>query len=181
MRQKVSKLAAAVSLLLCVATLALWVSSFFAWPRVDYSNHDTSNGVFTGWVVASSLGRIGIYRTRSWQRLDGQDRTMWIWYTVPQNPLPLRERLGLFGPSFEFRDQPFGGATAMHHWSLHVPYWILLLAFVPLPVVWTVQRRRMKLRRAQSRCLRCGYDLRATPERCPECGALRTPAAQAAA
>ena len=43
--------------------------------------------------------------------------------------------------------------------------------------VWVVvERRRLRLeqrrRRARWICVHCGYDLRATPERCPECGAV---------
>jgi hypothetical protein len=174
-RRKLFNLATTISLVLCMGTVALWVSSFLAWPRLDYSKRDTRHGVFTGWVVSSSIGRVGVYRTRSWQKLDGEDRATWNWYAVPQNPLPLRERLGLVGPSFEFRNKPFGGATAIHYWSLNVPYWVLLLALVVLPIFWMVQCRRMTLRRAQFRCLCCGYDLRATPDRCPECGRLATP------
>jgi hypothetical protein len=52
-----------------------------------------------------------------------------------------------------------------------VPYWPLLCAFGLLPLLclraWHLRRRRS----SAGLCPFCGYDLRATAERCPECGA----------
>ncbi len=48
----------------------------------------------------------------------------------------------------------------------------LTVAFLPwsLPLLGAVRRRR---RRLTGKCFACGYDLRASPARCPECGAVR--------
>ena len=50
------------------------------------------------------------------------------------------------------------------------PYWFILIVTGAFPAAWWVKRRRVRARRREGRCLRCGYDLRATPGKCPECG-----------
>ncbi|MCH8053331.1 MAG: hypothetical protein IH895_04670 [Planctomycetes bacterium] len=56
--------------------------------------------------------------------------------------------------------------------DIFVPLWIPMLLFATLSLVLYLphvhgRRRRHKL----GLCLKCGYDLRASKERCPECGA----------
>jgi hypothetical protein len=61
------------------------------------------------------------------------------------------------------------------------PGW-LMLAFGLLPalvlsgrVYQNLRFRRRRLRLARNQCLTCGYDLRGTPDRCPECGTVPAP------
>ena len=167
MKRQLFNFAAAVSLLLCVATLGLWISSIFVWPRVDYRNADSHTDVYTGWVLNSIVGRVGITRVRSHGAIE-RDETTWLWYTVPiSGELSLSERLGLRLPSLDYRDWP-----EYFYWSLHIPCWMLFLTFAVLPVAWLTVQKRVALRHIHQRCQQCGYDLRATPSRCPECGAV---------
>jgi hypothetical protein len=57
---------------------------------------------------------------------------------------------------------------------LVIPYWFVAVCAATLPLAWV--RRRLvvlpRLRAMRGECPACGYDLRATPERCPECGAV---------
>jgi len=58
------------------------------------------------------------------------------------------------------------------NWDVAVPGWvcITLSAILPVRWVWLFKRRRREQKIAAGICLNCGYDLRATPDRCPECG-----------
>jgi len=53
---------------------------------------------------------------------------------------------------------------------LMAPFWFLAALTVLLPAIWVTKAARRSRHRASGRCVVCGYDLRATPERCPECG-----------
>jgi len=46
-----------------------------------------------------------------------------------------------------------------------------ILPFLLLPAVALWRRHRRNRRRADGMCVHCGYDLRASKDRCPECGA----------
>jgi hypothetical protein len=66
----------------------------------------------------------------------------------------------------------FGAATATLNGSgVALPLWLptLLTAVAPVGVIASRIRRYRGSRRV-GLCPSCGYDLRATPERCPECG-----------
>jgi len=56
-----------------------------------------------------------------------------------------------------------------------IPYWIIVVALLIGPSTALALRRRNRKRTMDGLCENCGYDLRATPNRCPECGAVPLP------
>ena len=59
-------------------------------------------------------------------------------------------------------------------WRAAVPYWVVIAIVLLQPTVFVLRtligwRRRGRIARGE--CPQCGYDIRATPDHCPECGA----------
>jgi hypothetical protein len=75
------------------------------------------------------------------------------------------------------RDRGGGSVETLHAMNMvlyGIPSWALLLTTAGLPAAsaaaWWRRRNLARRRRSAGLCAGCGYDLRATPGRCPECG-----------
>jgi hypothetical protein len=51
-----------------------------------------------------------------------------------------------------------------------IPAWFPMLLLAILPAIWLKSRNLKRKRKLLGLCPKCGYDLRASPKRCPECG-----------
>ena len=90
----------------------------------------------------------------------------------PERPVHFNTWLPLQPNRLGFAVRAGNSAGTRLHYVVF-PLWALVLACLPAPALRLrcAVVRRIRDRRAQSgQCVRCGYDLRATPQRCPECG-----------
>ena len=79
----------------------------------------------------------------------------------------IMERLG-----FEFQNFRLGvpGQWSDEQHIVTMPYPFVIPILAVLPFLWVRERRQLVRRKRLNLCLRCGYDLRASKIRCPECG-----------
>jgi hypothetical protein len=89
------------------------------------------------------------------------------------DPSAADQASALFGFLYAHNSYPDTDMIPAAYHTVGIPHWFLTLASAILPVVqfrkWRIRRRDRK-RFQHGQCQSCGYDLRATPDRCPECG-----------
>jgi hypothetical protein len=65
-----------------------------------------------------------------------------------------------------------GGLIPGTQFSIAIRYWAILGMLSVIPLSWFVEMRIRLARFRVGHCRACGYDLRASPEQCPECGSV---------
>jgi hypothetical protein len=189
------------SLLLCVAVCALWVRSYWVADVVERDafsrrsgqsrravlrlhslrgallfNSERKTEQFTGPFVIQD--RQGIQRTVEGLPDDAWTKHAWRRYEPSAIVSPYEDhwwqRLGFNAHGLTRVDQRRSGVTRL--WGVRAPHWTMAAAtgFPPLAFWWHRRRCLRRFRTQHGLCPLCGYDLRATPTRCPECG--RAPA-----
>jgi len=85
--------------------------------------------------------------------------------------VPIRHRFGPFGYTHMTSTNP--AQVVADGTIIMFPHWFVLLLAALAPAIYLrrwLRRRTTEFRAAHGLCLRCGYDMRVSPERCPECG-----------
>jgi hypothetical protein len=166
--------ATVVSLLLCLGMSVLWARSKgtsdeleMSWSR-SYGIYSLQNAVYFAVVWHEARPSGGDFRISV--RTDYREGSGLFCFAAMND---FGRRIGPIGLARADGDLGLLARSWGTQWFriLAVPHWLLAVAFAALPLGrwWRWMRRR---RRRPSACASCGYDLRATPERCPECGTV---------
>jgi len=81
-----------------------------------------------------------------------------------------RESAGWSHAGFGFAALSDGIPGEKRTWAFFWPHWSMVAITSIIPVICLGKWLRKRSRWREGQCRRCGYDLRATPDRCPECG-----------
>ena len=181
-RRRWLSLGSILPLVACAILVTMWVRSYwfadaFARPHSPWSGY-----------VFSTRGVIGLALIQNpspdWGNYGYRQEPAYQWIaTAPPNDPGVRAHMVFAGISLLVTrggtatsvsttggaSPAFVSATYWPRRCASLPYWLLVLICASPPLArWLIARRRA--RSGTFLCVRCGYDLRATPDRCPECG-----------
>jgi hypothetical protein len=169
-----SSIAAALSAVFLLASIAAWVRSYFICDQLIWTSQkpvmlgvaygrgtiDFVRATFEPSIFVETDDSLALEKPKAgWELKHSKPDDRDTWGFVPP-----QHEMHLLGAKYRSGNVLFAYAQ-----DLSLPMWILVLLFGILPTLWVFRRRR---RRQPGRCPVCGYDMRATPQRCPECGTM---------
>jgi hypothetical protein len=169
-------LCSALSLLLLVLVCVLWGRSHRRSDRLDWRTRGGSRYVWTAQghlIVGFSLADLSGQPAKNFGLTYVSDLPLrpsnFFLYTYPD---PSETNISWEGGGFAWYEKRRSSSDLGV--ILIAPFWSVAAAAAVLPVGWMIGRwggARSRRRRRLGLCVACGYDLRASPGRCPECGA----------
>jgi hypothetical protein len=167
-----------LSLLLFGAGIGMWVFGKWRDMSLTHVSIDRTNNM--RWLNAITCvgGRMMLWDSQ--YQISDTDRAGWDlqikpsidyfrdWRYLSASNSDLYRRFGFLGMEYDWDEMRYRSGFESRMRYIKVPFSWLSLFFAIAPALWTY--RRLYCRIPLGHCLSCGYDLRATPDRCPECG-----------
>ena len=180
------KTATIISLLLCLATIILWVRSYWRADSIvsrywHYEPRSDFPGYYNAWELEAQSTR-GHYTLSARMRacVAGPGR-----YEQTPGEKGKSFRAGPAAPDHQQEIQSllcndpraagalgFRRASTSYLRAIAFPHFAAATLFALAPIAAAHRRHRRSRRKHNNLCQTCGYDLRATPDRCPECGTI---------
>lgn len=170
MRVKRPIYAAALGLdaLLCATTILLWSTSAWRHYHVAAAVGETSGELLlTDYELTTTVERGPGRRNGSFAQVIDPRTLPGSVYKYPPRDFPNRWWI------VRWHRGARGGNVFIpptHVLSVRFPFWLIILPLLIWPALAVVTGSRRRRRTAALQCFHCGYDMRATPDRCPECG-----------
>ncbi len=177
MMRMLFKSLASVSLILCLATIVFWVRSY---PARDVAGvRCASRGYHTAYALGTDRGLLAVSifempdaERAAVERALGQALETQRFFYVRGEPSRGPERSRWWnGLGFAVETSRLLTGLRTSSTIVFIPMWLPLLITLAAPTAQLTGHLRRVRRRIKGRCPACGYDLRASPNRCPECGA----------
>jgi hypothetical protein len=155
MKHRLLNILTVLALLLCLAVVAVWVRSYLP-EQFHLRSH---KGRILLIFAAKQHGEW--FSPQAWN-ISTDELVHSIYLHTGGEPGSIRFAFSGFEMALTDRDSGF--------WFFAVPHWAVALPLAALAGWGWWTRRRRSRRETAGRCLGCGYDLRGSPGRCPECG-----------
>jgi hypothetical protein len=171
-----------LSIILPVAACGAWVRSYWLVEQIDWHPSNKADMPFNVYSVESFRGILTIqrYQFRDYMDRRASDgfppqyyrhtvdkREVWVSKTERINAKVVGVRF--LGFAFLNNDQ-LGPDWLRNVHFIDIPYWFIAgLSAIP-GIIWLIRKLRRRQQKGFYACAKCGYDLRASKDRCPECG-----------
>ena len=167
-----------LSLLMCIGTSAFWLrgargifdDAVFRYTKDHWLHVESADGIFACYIHIAK-----------WD----PDSEHWLDFgSWDASARAISEAIAINEFSHGWGNLTFGRDTgAGDDRTLYIgftaPYWLMLIGFSVAPLLAAIRLLLRDRRRRRGLCARCGYDLRASKIRCPECGTPIRPSVEA--
>lgn len=153
----------ALSLMVCISVVAMWARSQTAYDMWEYQT--AGDTLYTVLSVHGDLFLAKVDRQPTHHYPAGFSHSshpppeQWDSWT-PSSSLP----------TYAKRLLGIGIIRGAYFSKLVIAYWLLSFLLLVLPGLWLWKQWRERQKNRDGHCPACSYDLRATPDHCPECG-----------
>jgi len=168
MNRSLHRVAVAISALLLFVGLIQWARSYVQLQNWAWATNAREYHLFSHW---GGLYVAGIANWSAPHALVYRPEGPYGWDRWGDESYYLLEKARPWLPTYVTGSLRNDGLQPC--WVLVLPYWVFCAVLSLLPFRVALRYMRSSRRARLGCCARCGYDLRASGPRCPECGHVR--------